>query len=151
MNSGANALRVVEVENDPADTVQASGNSAPNPGVLLSALSTVLRDTIARFDQISGKVSENIMTRGNPADFDLIVALQDFDRLQQEFGALSDVISHCVEVWNVAGGEHAPFRHDPIAAITLADLKERLATRVRNETIYLAVPSQAGQHKEDEF
>jgi hypothetical protein len=140
MNSGANALRVVSVADEQPEPAALPVNSGPNPGALLSALATVLKDTITRFDQVSGRVSQNILTRGNPADHDLIVALQDFDRLQQEFGALSEVFSQCVEVWNVAGGEHAAFRHDPLAAVNLADLKDRLLTRIRNEAIYLAVP-----------
>lgn len=114
---------------------------------LLSALSAILQDTIDRFGDVSGKVTEYVMARGDTTDAALIVTLQDFDRLQQEFAALSDVFSHCVEAWcGLAGSEHAT--RDPIAAITLADLKDRLSNRVRNEKILMTPEA---PHREDEI
>jgi hypothetical protein len=114
---------------------------------LLSALAAILQDTIDRFGEVSGKVTEYVMARGDTTDAALIVTLQDFDRLQQEFAALSDVFSHCVEAWcGLAGAEQSA--RDPIAAITLADLKDRLSNRVRNEKILMA-PEAA--HRDDDI
>lgn len=124
MSSVANALRVTP----PAG---GEGNPAELPsgmGALLAALSTVLHDTLERFEDISGRVTENVRTRGNAADHDLIIALQDFDRLQQEFAALGEVISHCAATSDAAwskGDLHA-LGYEAINAITLADLKDRL-------------------------
>lgn len=115
---------------------------------LLSALAAILQDTIDRFGDVSGKVTEYVMARGDTTDAALIVTLQDFDRLQQEFAALSDVFSHCVEAWcGLAGTEQNS--HDPIAAITLADLKDRLSNRVRNEKILMT--SEAAHRDDDIF
>jgi hypothetical protein len=115
---------------------------------LLSALAAILQDTIDRFGDVSGKVTEYVMARGDTTDAALIVTLQDFDRLQQEFAALSDVFSHCVEAWcGLADSDHAT--RDPIAAITLADLKDRLSNRVRNEKILMA--SEAAHREDDIF
>lgn len=115
---------------------------------LLSALAAVLRDTIDRFGDVSGQVTEYVMARGDTSDAALIVTLQDFDRLQQEFAALSDVFSHCVEAWCGLAGEGRD-AHDPIAAITLADLKDRLSNRVRNEAILMG--SHGGIRDDDIF
>jgi hypothetical protein len=112
-----------------------------DPKVLLAAVATVLRDTIDRFGEVSGRVTENVLTRGNPADHSLIVALQDFDRLQQEFGALNDVLSRCMENWSgagEAGNERLADGSDAIADISLADLKARLRVRAHSEALFLA-------------
>lgn len=120
------------------------------PKALLAAIATVMRDTIDRFGELSGRVTENVLTRGNPADHSLIVALQDFDRLQQEFGALNDVLSRCMEQWSGTGiPEHERLADgsDAIADISLADLKARLRDRFHNETLFLATKP---ENKSDE-
>ena len=89
----------------------------------LAAWAHILSDTIARFGDVSGKVTETVLGRGDAADAGLIVTLQDFDRLQQEFAALSEVFAHWMDHW--CGGHHAAHGHDPISGVTLADLKDR--------------------------
>jgi hypothetical protein len=113
-----------------------AASPTPDTVALLSAVATVLRDTIGRFGDISGEVTETVLTRGDSADSGLIVKLQDFDRLQQEFCALSDVFSQCLEMWSgsTAG---ARSQHDPVAAVTLAGLKNRLSNCVRSEVILM--------------
>lgn len=116
---------------------EALDRRAHDAAALLSAVATVLRDTIERFGNVSGRVTETVLIQGDGADAELIVTLQDFDRLQQEFSALSDVFSHCVEAWTGPASGHAKL-DDPIAAITLAELKERLSNRVHNERILMS-------------
>jgi len=101
---------------------------------LLSALSTMLGDTLSRFEAISSRVTQRVLTRGDAADHDLIVALQDFDRLQQEFSALGNVISHCATVSSSPGltGRDVSLGQAVIADITLSDLKDRFLKHLQN-------------------
>lgn len=134
----------VAVEETRGDGEQADTLPPFEAKALLAAIATVMRDTIERFGELSGRVTENVLTRGNPADHSLIVALQDFDRLQQEFGALNDVLSRCMEQWGGAGvpdNERLADGSDAIADISLADLKARLRDRFHNETLFLATQS----------
>jgi hypothetical protein len=136
MNQVANAMRIVSANGIDVESLDTTNDSTPELSALLEALSTVLRDTIGRFEEISGRVTENVMTRGYAADDHLIVALQDFDRLQQEFAALGDVISHCATASSAEGNAgHAAFGYEAIAVITLADLRDRLLNCLRSHTL----------------
>ena len=76
---------------------------------------------------LSGRVTENVLARGFAANDQLIVALQDFDRLQQEFSALNNVIAHCAMASSAdEHRNHAAYGYEAIADITLADMRERL-------------------------
>ena len=112
-------------------------------GKLLAAASAVLQDTLDRFETISGRVTEHVLTRGNAADHELIVALQDFDRLQQEFAAFGDVISHCAAASNLTGPEvsRPSIGRDVINVITLSDLKDRFLMHLQYENADFAAPS----------
>ena len=137
MKSAVSALHIVSEHDDNNKRVAAADQSTRTLGALLSAVSSVLRDTLGRFETISGGVTEHVLTRGNAADHDLIVALQDFDRLQQEFAALSNVIAHCARVSSnseASHDDHAALGHAAIASVTLADLKDRLLTSFRSNT-----------------
>lgn len=145
----ASAVAVDDFEDNGA---QAERIPSFDPKALLAAVATVLRDTIDRFGEVSGRVTENVLTRGNPADHSLIVALQDFDRLQQEFGALNDVLSRCTENWVGSGniGSTQPsFGRDAIASISIEDLKGRLLNRLHSEALFLA--TQPTNHDDDVF
>ena len=68
-----------------------------------------------------------VMRRPDQADRELVVALQNFDRLQQEFHSLSEVL---VRLSSVTGehallGEAGPREpgYDVLATIAVADLK----------------------------
>jgi hypothetical protein len=133
MSSAASALTAVPALSDDIDLDPAGRTGGYPMGALLGALSTVLRDTLGRFESISGQVSENVLTRGESPDSELIVMLQDFDRLQQEFSALVDVISYCATVSDTAqpDGGHFTLGPEAIALIKLTDLKDRLHDRIR--------------------
>ena len=67
--------------------------------------------------------------RPNDANRDLIVTLQAFDRLNQEFVALAEILtlaaSKSSESWiRTEGGVHPA--EDAISSVTISELKERL-------------------------
>lgn len=91
----------------------------------LAAISTVLHETVAAFELTVSRITEITVTRPGRADRDLVVALQDFDRLQQEFMTLGQVLGKL-------SGKSAPDdgdvgHHEVMADISIADLKARLA------------------------
>jgi|CXWL01.1.fsa_nt_gi hypothetical protein len=91
-------------------------------GLFVGALAIVLRETIGRFEQVSSHITDIVQPAR--ASRELIVAFQEFDRLQQEFSALSSVLDHFAQ--NVAGLEHKHNGHHAIEAISIANVKERL-------------------------
>jgi hypothetical protein len=109
-----------------AASVQASGEL----GAFLGTLAALLRETIARFEQTTGRVSDMVVAHTGRAGPDLVVALQDFDRLQQEFSALGEVLSRMEAT---TGGPWpgnlavADLKHELLKTVTIADLKQRLA------------------------
>jgi hypothetical protein len=110
-------------------------------GTFLTATAEVLRETIMRFEKTTAQITGNLMTRPDQADRDLIVTLQDFDRLQQEFLMLAEVLTQAAgkssESWlRAEGGGHPA--EDAIAVISVADLKERLMRQLNMSMIALA-------------
>ncbi|HTS39102.1 MAG TPA: hypothetical protein VMH84_00985 [Xanthobacteraceae bacterium] len=87
-----------------------------------------------RFDETANRVTDMVMNRARP-DRELIVALQGFDRLKQEFEALGDALTRYAESTNrlpPAGEERAQLGREVITAITVADLKDRLLRRLQD-------------------
>jgi hypothetical protein len=110
-------------------------------GTFLIATADVLRETISRFEKTTARITENVMTRPSQADRNLIVTLQDFDRLQQEFLVLAEVLTQAAgkssESWlRAEGGGHPA--EDAIAGISVADVKERLLRQLNVSMIGLA-------------
>jgi hypothetical protein len=80
------------------------------------------------------------MSSGRP-DRELVVTLQSFDRLKQEFEALGDALTRYAESTNAippAGEERIQLGQEVIAAITVADLKDRLLYRLSEQLPDLA-------------
>lgn len=98
---------------------------------LLSAIATALRETVAAFESTVGRVTEITVMRPGKADRDLVVVLQEFDRLQQEFSNLSEVIA------KLSLSSAASAHMDALATISVADLKDRLARHIRALTVDL--------------
>ena len=80
--------------------------------------------------------SPTLVMRDGKPDRELIVTLQSFDRLKQEFEALSGALARYAQSTDalpLAGDEpRAPFGRDVIHDITLSDLKERFLDRLEN-------------------
>jgi hypothetical protein len=99
----------------------------------LAATATVLRETVVQFEKTTSRITEGVLARPGHADRELIVTLQDFDRLQQEFATLAEVLTHAASKSSASwlraeGGGHPA--EDAIARISIADLKERLMRRL---------------------
>lgn len=110
---------------------------------VLPALAGLLRETVSRFEDTAGRVSDLVIRQREQTNLDLIVALQDFDRLQQEFSALGDALFRyiaAVAPATVPGqaihGDIA--RHDIVSGILLEDVKQRLLRRLKTSAPALA-------------
>lgn len=94
----------------------------------LAAVATVLREAVTRFEVTTARITERVA--GHPfRDRELVVTLQDFDRLQQEFVALAEVLGRAAaksrDSWSRApDGTHPA--EDAIAGVSIANVKERL-------------------------
>jgi hypothetical protein len=74
-------------------------------------------------------VTELTALRPSRPERELVVALQDFDRLQQEFVSFAEVSSAAVkslESWQRIAGQDGHPAEDAIAKIPLTDLKSRI-------------------------
>lgn len=119
--------------------------STDNVGALLAVFAALLLDNVVRLEETVGQVTDLVMSGGRP-DRELVVTLQSFDRLKQEFGALGEALSRYAEAINaepVEGKELGQLVQDVVAEITVADLKDRLLHRLRNELPQVGAPKVA--------
>ena len=111
-------------------------------GAFLSVFAALLLDNALRLEETAGRVTDLVMTSGRP-DRELIVTLQTFDRLKQEFDAIGDALARYAESTNSlpeVGAERAQLGHEVVAAITIADLKDRLSSRLQADLPMIAAP-----------
>jgi hypothetical protein len=128
---------------DRASAVTAQ-ESTHDVGSFLAVFAALLLDGVMRLDETVGRVSDLVIGSGRP-DKELVVTLQGFDRLKQEFEALGDALTRYAESTNSvppAGKERAQLGQEVIAAITLAELKSRLLSRLQEEA-----PPPTGPHE----
>jgi hypothetical protein len=114
--------------------------SADNVGAFLAVFAALLLDNVLRLEETVGRVTDLIMSSGRP-DRELVVTLQSFDRLKQEFEALGDALTRYAESTNAipaAGEERVQLGEEVIGAITVADLKDRLLCRLKDQLPDLA-------------
>ena len=119
--------------------VQESTNDV---GAFLAVFAALLLDNVLRLDETVGQVTDLVMGSGKP-DRELIVTLQSFDRLKQEFEALGDALTRYAEATNatpLGGEERAQLEQNVIAAITVADLKDRLLRRLQDDLPEVVAP-----------
>jgi hypothetical protein len=113
-----------------------SGPASSNDvGSFLAVFAALLLDNVLRLDETVGRVTDMVIASGRP-DKDLVVELQSFDRLKQEFEALGDALTRYAESTNSiphTGEERAQLGQEVIGAITLAELKDRLLSRLQEE------------------
>jgi hypothetical protein len=106
-------------------------------GAFLAVFAALLLDNVLRLEETVGRVTDLIMSSGRP-DRELVVTLQSFDRLKQEFEALGDALTRYAESTNavpVAGEERVQLGEEVISAITVADLKDRLLFRLKETPV----------------
>jgi len=96
---------------------------------LLSELSAVLCDVVVRFEETTSQVTEAIAFSRCEVSRELVVTLQDFDRLRQEYLAVAKVIGRigtCLER-AVAGDVEAEAQcAEAITEVPIAELRKRL-------------------------
>jgi hypothetical protein len=115
--------------------LRASGEAAPESGGafpdelrrLIAAMALCLRETVAAFEDTVTRITEmTVLRHGGNADRELVMALQDFDKLQQEFATLSDILLRL----SAPADAPAPSSADLIPAIAIAGLRDRLVRRL---------------------
>lgn len=109
--------------------------SGSDVGSFLAVFAALLLDNVLRLDETVGRVTDLVIGRGRP-DRELVVAFQDFDRLKQEFEALGDALARYAQSSNAVpptGEERAQFGHEVVSTISLAELKDRLLSRLQDD------------------
>jgi hypothetical protein len=102
----------------------------PLPKVL-AALASILRDSTGRFEQTSDRIAQLVVARESGSGVDIIVALQEFDRLRQDFEAIEGILAGCAQaIERPAATEPGHPLRDVIAEIPVVDFKNRLARRL---------------------
>ncbi|MGZ3410421.1 MAG: hypothetical protein ACXWJW_01230 [Xanthobacteraceae bacterium] len=142
--SSTSATQVDQVSplNENANAAVAKPGS--DMSAFLGTLAALLRETIARFEQTTGRVSDMVIAHTGRADPDLVVALQDFDRLQQEFSALGEVLSRMQVTTNGPWPSSVPpadLEHELLKTVTIADLKLRLSQHFEHAVVDEPVPA----------
>jgi len=103
-------------------------------GAFLAVFAALLLDNVLRLDETVGQVTDFVMA--SKPSRELIVTLQSFDRLKQEFEALGDALTRYAEAHNAAplnAEEHSLLQENVIAGITVADLKDRMLSRLQDD------------------
>src|ERR1044071_4828058 len=96
-------------------------------GAFLAVFAALLLDNVVRLEDTVGQVTDLVIGNGSPSR-EMVVTLQSFDRLKQEFEALGDALTRYAEATNDlphAGEERAQLGREVVTAITVHDLKER--------------------------
>ena len=98
---------------------------------LIAAMAIVLRETVAAFEDTVARITEmTVLRHGGNADRDLVVALQEFDKLQQEFATVSDIL---LRLSAPPHEEGVPSSTELLPAIAIAGLRDRLARQLGNK------------------
>jgi hypothetical protein len=108
----------------------AAGSDLPLRTVL-AALASILRDSTGRFEQTSDRIAQLVVARETGTGVDIIVALQEFDRLRQDFDAIESILAGCAKVIERTGCDEPgqPFR-EVISEVPVVDFKTRLERRL---------------------
>jgi hypothetical protein len=131
----ASAAICVEAEAGPESISTPDGGALSEIAALLGVLATLFLDNVRELEETVARVTDLVTRDGRP-DRDLIVTLQSFDRLKQEFEALSGALARYADSTHTlplgGDGPREPFGRDVIHDIALADLKERFLDRLDN-------------------
>ena len=101
-----------------------------NIRTFLSVMAVELHETLLRLERTTARVTELTALRASRPERDLVVALQDFDRLQQEFVSFAEVFASAavksLESWQRPADQDGHPAEDAVAKIPLTDLKSRI-------------------------
>ncbi len=89
-----------DVDADQKNSI--TGSDLPLPKVL-AALASILRDSTGRFEETSDRITQLVVARESGSGVDIIVALQEFDRLRQDFEAIEGILAGCAQVIERSG------------------------------------------------
>jgi hypothetical protein len=106
---------------------------AGDTAAFIAVFAALLLDNVLRLEETVDQVSKLVMGSGKP-DRELVVTLQSFDRHKQEFEALGEALTRYAEAANdssLSSEERAKLEEKVISAITVADLKDRLLSRLQ--------------------
>jgi hypothetical protein len=134
-------------QSSDADGSELAG-PADDLAAFLGTLAAMLRETISKFEQTASKVTDLIVTLPGQTDRELVVALQDFDRLNQEFAAICDALARTgtsiTGTWTHEDGDDHP-KHKVIGAISIADLRDRMLNHLNSPSLEPTVDSMLEQ------
>ncbi|HTT48305.1 MAG TPA: hypothetical protein VMG39_09930 [Pseudolabrys sp.] len=102
-------------------------------GAFIAVFAALLLDNVLRLEETVDQVTKLVMGSGRP-DRELIVTLQSFDRHKQEFEALGDALTRYAEAANdgsLDDEQRMQLEQKVISAISVADLKDRLMSRLQ--------------------
>lgn len=127
---------------DQADAERAEASiRRPNDDIktFVAAISVALRESVTGFEETVNRITELVAMQPGRADRELVVALQSFDRLQQEFTSLGEVLARLSAISGESTllGEAGPNEpgDDVLATISISGLKDRLSRHLRSLTI----------------
>jgi hypothetical protein len=110
-------------------------------GAFLAVFAALLLDNVLRLDETVGRVTDFVMA--SKPSRELIVTLQSFDRLKQEFEALGDALTRYAEATNsvpLSTEARSQLEQNIIEGITVADLKDRLLNRLQDDLPEFSAP-----------
>lgn len=110
-------------------------------GAFLAVFAALLLDNVLRLDETVGRVTDFVMA--SKPSRELIVTLQSFDRLKQEFEALGDALTRYAEATNsvpMSTAARSQLEQNIIEGITVADLKDRLLSRLQEDLPEFSAP-----------
>src|SRR5262245_35247960 len=121
--------------------------STIDAGSLPSVIAALLLDNVTRLDKTVGDVTDLVVGKGQPSR-EMIVTLQSFDRLKQEFEALGLALSRYVE--GTAESESdtdrsALLEQHVVDGIPVGDLKERFLSRLKQGMAEIILPQISDQ------
>ena len=108
---------------------------ANDVAAFIAVFAALLLDNVLRLEETVDQVTKLVTGSGRP-DRELIVTLQSFDRHKQEFEALGDALTRYAAAANdgtLDNNQRAQLEQKVISAITVADLKDRLMSRLQGE------------------
>ena len=92
---------------------------------LVAAIGAVLGQTVGTLESTVSRITElTVLKQKGSAGSDLVVALQEFDRLQQEFATLGQLLER-LHVGDASSPRPGP--NELLAEVTIAALKNRLS------------------------
>ena len=122
---------------------------ASDTAAFIAVFAALLLDNVLRLEETVDQVSKLVMGSGKP-DRELVVTLQSFDRHKQEFEALGEALTRYAEAVNdssLGSEERAKLEETVISAITVADLKDRLLSRLQGSENTASVAPQISEQE----